>query len=71
MKWTVSVLLLCSGCCMTPGFVDTQRAFFSVVEPEYRAYVEADVTLTDEQKRNRYDLLAAEEAALQQAEAAE
>lgn len=71
MKWTMFALLLCSGCCTTPGFVATQRAFFSVVEPEYRGYVEKDEGLTDDQKQRRYALLAAEEAALSEAEAAE
>lgn len=71
-KWiTLALALALEGCCLTPGFVATQRAFYDVVAPEYRAYVEGDVTLTDEQKRNRYDLLEAEDAALREAEASE
>ena len=63
-----ALLLLSSGCCIAPGFVPAQRAFFSVIEPEFRAYVAADPKLSDDQKASRFDLLAAEEAVLSEAE---
>ena len=71
MKYLVPLALVLQGCCMdVSGFVVTQRAFYDVVAPEYRRYVDNDPGLSDEKKQNRFDLLDAEQAALTQAEAA-
>jgi len=64
-------LLLVPGCCLSPGFVPAQRAFYDALAPEYRAYVEADPELTPAEKASRFDLLDAEEAVLREAEAAD
>jgi hypothetical protein len=64
-------LLALQGCCLTPGFVTTQRDFFDAIKGEYRTYVENDAGLSDTKKRNRYDLLDAQEAVLREAEASQ
>ena len=70
MRLALLLVLVLQGCCMdAAGFVATQRAFFSVVEPEYREYVTNDPELDPEQKASRFDLLDAEEAVLTEAEA--
>jgi len=66
-----TTLLLLPACCIAPGFVETQRAFYDVVAPSYRVYVERDVALSEAQKERRYALLAAEEAAIAEAEASQ
>jgi len=68
---SLALVLALQGCCITPGFVATQRAFYDVVAPEYSAYVEKDAGLSDAQKARRMDLLAAEDAAIREAEASE
>jgi len=71
VKALAPLLLLLAGCGLTPGFVQTQRAFCDIVIPAHRAYVEQDLGLSPAQKKSRLDLLDAEEAALREAEAAQ
>lgn len=66
---TLTAALLLQGCCLSPGFVPAQRAFFEAIKPEYKSYVQADVTLSEEDKAMRMDLLDAQEAVLREAEA--
>jgi hypothetical protein len=68
-RYALALLLLLQGCCLSPGFVPAQRAFYDALAPEYRAYVESDPELTPNEKASRLDLLAAQEAVLQEAEA--
>jgi hypothetical protein len=48
--------LICLAGCVGPDPVQTRadRATFDAIAPEYRAYVEDDATLTEEQKARRF-----------------
>lgn len=53
MKKFALILLLAS--CTGPN--EVERSTYTAIAPAHRAYVEADQTLTVEQKQARFDLL--------------
>lgn len=50
----ILVALLCAGCC---GPSDAERATCRVIGPEFVRYVDADPSLSPEQKQDRLDLV--------------
>lgn len=54
MKLLCAVLLLLAGCV---GPSPAEKATYEVVAPAHRSYVQADPSLSVEQKQARYDLL--------------
>lgn len=55
MRNTLLLLLLLLGSCVPP--TSAEKSTYDVIAPDHRAYVEADESLTLEQKQRRYDLL--------------
>ena len=73
--WSVTVafvffalVILTAGCSMDEAYVRADRKFCDVVIPAHRAYVEADDSMTPEQKERRERLLKSKTAALEEAE---
>lgn len=63
MKRLVLVLLCvvtvsCLGCAVSESYRKADQATFDAVAPEYRAYVEADPNLNQDQKERRKRTLA-------------
>lgn len=51
------VLAFLPACATDPTLVVASRNFYLAVSPEYALYVEADPTLTREQKDRRYETI--------------
>lgn len=53
--WILAAALLCaiSGCSLNSQFVSAVDGAWSVIGPEYTAYVQADATLDDATKTTR------------------
>lgn len=73
MKTLIALCLIlgAAGCGNVPAsFVESERAFFDAVSPEYQAYYTADPNLTPEEKRRRDRTLELKAAELAEHEAA-
>ena len=51
----VALVLAAVSCRVTPAFLDGIEAGWEVIGPEYKAYLEADPTISDETKAIRLD----------------
>jgi len=56
LRFCASLVLLCSfGCVVNRQFAEAVQEAWSVIGPEYQAYVEADPNLDELQKQIRLD----------------
>jgi len=67
----LTVLFGMVGCAPSRASIESSRTFYDAVTPEYRAYVEGDEGLTDEQKARRARLLEARQFELKALEEAD
>jgi hypothetical protein len=70
-RLAIVALLALQGCCISPGFVETQRKFYDKVAPRFRSYIQGDASLDDGIRSDLLMLLEAEDAALREAEASQ
>jgi hypothetical protein len=59
LKWLLfsgllfAIALCCGGCTLNKQFVDAMDTAWQEIGPEYTTYVNADINLDKDQKRNR------------------
>lgn len=58
----LALVLACAGCSTPASYRTADRSRFEVIAPEYNRYVDADTSLSPEQKERRHRLTRAWDA---------